>query len=154
MMQASPKLSPFLWFDGRSEEAAEFYVSVFPNSRILSVSVISEGPAKGEALVEFELDGQKFGAVDGGPMFEFTPAVSFVVSCDSQEEIDYYWDRLSEGGEPGRCGWLEDKFGLSWQVTPAILPDLMAGNTSKLREALLGMGKLDIATLRRASESA
>ncbi|MCY4112316.1 MAG: VOC family protein [Chloroflexi bacterium] len=152
-MATTSKLSPFLWFDGRSEEAAEFYVSVFPNSRILSVSVISEGPAKGEALVEFELDGQKFGAVDGGPMFDFTPAVSFVVSCDSQEEIDYYWDRLSEDGEPGRCGWLEDKFGLSWQVTPSILPALMAGNTSKLMEALLAMDKLDIEALRRASES-
>lgn len=153
MMQASPKLSPFLWFDGRAEEAAEFYVSVFPNSRILSVAVISEGPAKGEALVEFELDGQKFGAVDGGPMFDFTPAVSFIVSCDSQEEIDYYWDRLSEGGDPGRCGWLEDRFGLSWQVIPSVLPDLMAGNASKLMEALLSMGKIDIETLRRASES-
>ena len=152
-MATSPKLSPFLWFDGRSEEAAEFYVSVFPNSRILSVSVISEGPARGEALVEFELDGQKFGAVDGGPMFSFTPAISFVISCDSQEEIDYYWDRLSEDGEPGRCGWLEDKFGVSWQVTPSVLSDLMEGNTSKLMEALLSMGKLDIETLRRASES-
>ena len=152
-MATTSKLSPFLWFDGRAEEAAEFYVSVFPNSRILSVAVISEGPAKGEALVEFELDGQKFGAVDGGPMFDFTPAVSFVVSCDSQEEIDYYWGRLSEDGEPGRCGWLEDKFGLSWQVTPSILPALMAGNTSKLMEALLAMDKLDIETLRRASES-
>lgn len=153
-MATSPKLSPFLWFDGRAEEAAEFYVSVFPNSRILSVSVISEGPAKGEALVEFELDSQKFGAVDGGPMFSFTPAISFVISCDSQEEIDYYWDRLAEDGEPGRCGWLEDKFGLSWQVTPSVLSDLMEGNTSKLMEALLSMGKLDIETLRRASESA
>ena len=152
-MATTSKLSPFLWFDGRSEEAAEFYVSVFPNSRILSVAVISEGPAKGEALVEFELDGQKFGAVDGGPMFDFTPAVSFVVSCDSQEEIDYYWDRLSEDGEPGRCGWLEDKFGLSWQVIPSVLPDLMEGNTSRLMEALLSMGKIDIATLRQAAES-
>ncbi len=153
MMPASPKLSPFLWFDGRAEEAAEFYVSVFPNSRILNVSIVSEGPAKGDALVDFELDGQKFGAVDGGPMFEFTPAISFVVACDSQEEIDYYWDRLSEDGEPGRCGWLEDKFGVSWQVTPSMLSDLMAGNSAKLMEALLAMDKLDIETLRRASES-
>ncbi|MDE2992116.1 MAG: VOC family protein [Chloroflexota bacterium] len=152
-MATSPKLSPFLWFDGRSEEAAEFYVSVFPNSRMLRVSVISEGPAKGEALVEFELDGQKFGAVDGGPMFSFTPAISFVISCDSQEEIDYYWDRLSEDGEPGRCGWLEDKFGLSWQVIPSVLPVLMEGNTSKLMEALLSMGKIDIEALRQAAES-
>lgn len=152
-MVTSPKLSPFLWFDGRAVEAAEFYASVFPNSRILSVAVISEGPAKGDALVEFELDGQKFGAVDGGPRFDFTPAVSFVVSCESQEEIDYYWDRLSENGEPGRCGWLEDKFGLSWQVIPSVLPELMAGNASKLMDALLSMGKIDIEQLRRASES-
>lgn len=152
-MATSPKLSPFLWFNGRAEEAAEFYVSVFPNSRILSVSTISEGPAKGDALVEFELDGQKFGAVDGGPMYRFTPAISFVIACDSQEEIDYYWDRLSEDGEPGRCGWLEDKFGVSWQVTPSILPELMAGNSAKLMEALLAMGKLDIETLRQASAS-
>lgn len=152
-MSATPKLSPFLWFDGRSEEAAEFYVSVFPNSRILSVSAISEGPAQGNALVEFELDGQKFGAVDGGPMYSFTPAVSFLIACDSQEEIDYYWDRLSEDGEPGRCGWLEDKFGLSWQVIPSVMPDLMEGNASKVMEALLSMGKIDIETLRRASES-
>ena len=152
-MSTSPKLSPFLWFDGRSEEAAEFYVSVFPSSRILSVSAISDGPAKGAALVEFELDGQKFGAVDGGPMYSFTPAVSFVITCDSQEEIDYYWDRLSEGGEPGRCGWLEDKFGLSWQVTPSMLPELMEGNASKVTEAILTMDKIDIETLRQASES-
>ena len=152
-MATSPKLSPFLWFNGRAEEAAEFYVSVFPNSRILSVSIVSEGPAKGDALVNFELDGQKFGAVDGGPMFEFTPAISFVVTCDSQEEIDYYWGRLSEDGEPGRCGWLEDKFGVSWQVTPSMLPELMEGNSAKLMEALLAMGKLDIETLRHASES-
>jgi len=152
-MATSPKLSPFLLLDGRSAEAAEFYVSVFPNSRILSVAAISEGPARGEALVEFELDGQKFGAVDGGPMYSFTPAVSFVIACDSQEEIDYYWDRLSEDAEPGRCGWLEDKFGLSWQVIPSMLPDLMEGNASKVMEALLAMDKLDIETLRRASES-
>ena len=152
-MATSPKLSPFLWFNGRAEEAAEFYVSVFPNSRILSVSIVSEGPAKGDALVDFELDGQKFGAVDGGPMFSFTPAISFVIACDSQEEIDYYWGRLSEDGEPGRCGWLEDKFGVSWQVTPSILPELMEGNSAKLMEALLAMGKLDIETLRHASES-
>jgi len=152
-MATSPKLSPFLLLDGRSAEAAEFYVSVFPNSRILSVAVISEGPAMGDALVEFELDGQKFGAVDGGPGYDLTPAVSFVVSCESQEEIDYYWDRLSEDGEPGRCGWLEDKFGLSWQVTPSVLPVLMEGNTSKLMEALLSMGKIDVEALRQAAES-
>ena len=152
-MTASPKVSPFLWFDGQAREAAEFYVSVFPNSRILSDSEISSGPAEGGGLVEFEIDGQKFGAVDGGPMFKFTPAISFVISCDSQEEIDYFWDRLSEDGEPGQCGWLEDRFGLSWQVVPAILPDLMEGNAASVMEALLTMRKIDIEQLRRASES-
>ena len=127
-MTVSPKVSPFLWFDGQAREAAEFYVSVFPNSRILNDSEVSSGPAEGGGLVEFEIDGQKFGAVDGGPMFKFTPAISFVIDCDSQEEIDYFWEKLSEDGEPGQCGWLQDKFGLSWQVVPAILPDLLESN--------------------------
>lgn len=152
-MMTSPKVSPFLWFDGKSRQAAEFYVSVFPNSRILSVSEISSGPAEGGALVEFEIDGQKFGAVDGGPMYRFTPAISFVINCDSQEEIDHFWDRLSEDGQPGQCGWLQDKFGLSWQVIPAILPDLMEGNGAAVMDALLEMRKLDIEELRRAAQA-
>ena len=151
-MRASPKVSPHLWFDGQAREAAEFYVSVFPNSRILSVSEIATGPAEGGAVVEFEIDGQKFGAFDGGPMVKFTWAVSFVVYCDSQEEIDYFWERLSEDGEPSQCGWLQDKFGLSWQVVPAILPDLLESNGEAVMGALLDMGKIDIEELRRAVE--
>ena len=148
----APKISPFLWFDGRSEEAAEFYVSVFPNSKVLEIEKISGGPADNSALVEFEIEGLKFGAVDGGPMYKFTPAVSFVVPCDSQEEIDYYWEKLSEGGEKSQCGWLEDKFGLSWQIVPAALNELMESDPTAVMEALLEMQKIDIETLRRASE--
>ena len=151
-MTVSPKVSPFLWFDGQAREAAEFYVSVFPNSRILNDSEVSSGPAEGGGLVEFEIDGQNFGAVDGGPMFKFTPAISFVIDCDSQEEIDYFWEKLSEDGEPGQCGWLQDKFGLSWQVVPAILPDLLESNGEAVMGALQKMGKLDIEELRRAAE--
>ncbi len=145
------KISTFLWFENRAEEAANFYVSIFGNSKILSVSRVPAGPAAGGAVVEFELEGRKFSAIDGGPMFEFTPAVSFVVSCDSQEEIDYYWDRLSEGGELGWCGWLNDRFGVSWQVTPEALPELMAGAPERVMEAMLTMKKIDIARLREAS---
>ena len=148
-MTASPKISPFLWFDGRAREAAEFYVSVFPSSRVLSGADVPAGPSEGGAVVEFEIGGQRFGAVDGGPMFEFSPAVSFVVACDSQEEIDYYWDRLSEDGAPGQCGWLEDRFGLSWQVVPSDLSDLMVANPGPVMEALLAMRKVDVGELRR-----
>ena len=144
------KISPFLWFDGRSKEAAEFYVSVFPNSRLLKVEKITTEPAEDGAIVEFEIEGLKFGAVDGGPMFEFTPAISFAVACDSQDEIDYYWERLSEGGAKSQCGWLEDKFGVSWQVIPAALDEIMEVNPKAVMEALLTMQKIDIEALRRA----
>ena len=147
------KISPFLWFDGRSEEAANFYVSVFPNSRLLKVEKITAGPAEDNAVVEFEIEGLKFGAVDGGPMFKFTPAISFAVACDSQEEIDYYWERLSEGGAKSQCGWLEDKFGVSWQVVPAALNEIMEGNPEAVMETLLTMQKIDIEALRRASRA-
>ena len=152
-MTVHPKVSPFLWFDGRAEEAANFYVSVFPNSRLLSVSKIDGGPAEGGAVVEFEIDGLKFGGVDGGPMYQFTPAVSFSIACESQEEIDYYWGKLSHGGAPGQCGWLEDRFGLSWQVVPTELPALMEKAPAKVMEAILPMGKLDLETLRRAAQN-
>ncbi len=147
------KISPFLWFDGRSKEAAEFYVSVFPNSKLLKVEEISAGPAEDNAIVEFEIEGLKFGAVDGGPMFKFTPAISFAVACDSQEEIDYYWERLSEGGMKSQCGWLEDRFGVSWQVVPEALNEIMEGNPKAVMEALLMMQKIDIEGLRRAAEA-
>ena len=151
-MNVSPKIRPFLWFDGRSEEAAEFYVSVFPDSTVLSVSKLDAGPAEGNAFVEFEIGGQKFSAVDGGPMYKFTPAISFVIPCDTQEEIDHYWNSLSEGGTTSQCGWLEDKFGLSWQVVPAMLSELMERNPKAVMGALLTMEKIDLGELRRASE--
>ena len=152
-MTATPKVSPFLCFDGQAREAAEFYVSVFPDSRMLSGGDVPAGPAEGGAVVEFEIGGQRFGAVDGGPMFKFNPAVSFVVACDSQEEIDYYWDRLSDGGTPNQCGWVEDKFGVSWQVTPSMMPELMANHPDAVLEAMLQMQKIDIEQLRRAGEA-
>ena len=151
-MTTSPRISPFLWYDGRSEEAAEFYVSIFPDSRVLSVSKLDAGPAEGNSFVEFEIGGQRFGAVDGGPMYKFTPAISFVIPCETQEEIDHYWDSLSEGGAKSQCGWLEDKFGLSWQVIPAMLGELMERNPKAVMAALLEMQKIDLAELRRASE--
>ena len=151
-MTASPRVSPFLWFDGRSEEAAEFYVSVFPGSSVLSVSKLETGPAEGNSFVEFEIGGQRFSAVDGGPMYKFTPAISFVIPCDTQEEIDHYWNSLSEDGAKSQCGWLEDKFGLSWQVVPAMLGELMERNPKAVMGALLTMEKIDLGELRRASE--
>ncbi len=152
-MSSISRIHPFLWFDGRAEEAARFYVSIFPNSRIVHVEKISTGPAEGGAIVEFELEGQRFGGVDGGPMYSFTPAVSFVVECETQDEIDYYWERLSAGGRTQPCGWLVDQFGLSWQVIPAGLSEIMEPAPQAVTEALLDMSKIDIEGLRRAAES-
>ena len=152
-MPSISKIHPFLWFDGRAEEAARFYVSIFPNSRIVHVETIVAGPAEDDAIVEFELDGQRFGGVDGGPMYSFTPAVSFVVECETQEEIDYYWARLSDGGQTQPCGWVADKFGLSWQVIPGELSEIMAPAPQAVTEALLEMSKIDIEVLRRAARS-
>ena len=117
-MMFKSRLSTSLWFDGRALEAANFYDSVFENSKVLSVAEIPTGPAEGNHVVEFELEGHKFTAFDAGPMFKFTPAISFVISCDSQDEIDHFWDSLSEDGEKQQCGWVTDKFGISWQVSP------------------------------------
>ena len=150
-MTEQPKVRPCLWFDSQALEAVEFYVSVFDDARISNVVPIPAGPAHSGLLVEFELDGQAFLAMDGGPMFTFTPAVSWIVTCDTQQEIDYFWERLSEGGSPGRCGWLEDRFGMSWQVTPLVLPDLMEREPVAVMEAILGMGKIDLAQLERAA---
>ena len=150
-MSEQPKVRPCLWFDSQALEAAEFYVSVFDDGRITSISSIPTGPAESGSLVEFELAGQAFLALDGGPMFTFTPATSWIVTCDTQQEIDYFWERLSEGGSPGRCGWLEDRLGMSWQVTPSMLPDLMGRAPVAVMEAILGMGKIDIAELHRAA---
>ena len=152
-MQVTSRIHPFLWFDGRALDAARFYVSVFPNSRVRNDTEVSAGPGEGSAFVEFDLDGQLFAAVDGGPMYQFTPAISFVVTCGSQAEIDYYWERLSEDGKPGRCGWLEDRFGVSWQVIPERLGELMSRSPGNVMEALLAMRKIDIGLLEAAAAS-
>jgi predicted 3-demethylubiquinone-9 3-methyltransferase (glyoxalase superfamily) len=149
-----PRITPFLWFDSNAEEAVEYYLTVFKNSRRLDEVRNTDGKqaSKGSILtIAFELDGQKFTALNGGPHFKFTEAVSFVVRCDTQEEVDYYWSRLSAGGTESQCGWLKDKFGLSWQIVPARLPDLI--KHPKAMEAMMKMVKLDIAELERAAQS-
>jgi predicted 3-demethylubiquinone-9 3-methyltransferase (glyoxalase superfamily) len=148
------KITPFLWFDGNAEEAMNFYVSIFKNSKIVSLSRMGDGgPLTGGT---FQLDGQEFFALNGGPHFKFTPAVSFFVNCETQEEVDELWEKLSEGGEKSRCGWLKDKFGLSWQIIPSVLGKMMhdsrSGNSKKVVEAMLKMDKLDIQTLKQAYE--
>lgn len=152
-----PKITPFLWFDNRAEEAANFYVSVFKNSKVLSATRYGDaGPGpKGSVLtVAFELDGQKFTALNGGPLFKFNEATSFVINCETQDEVDYFWEKLTaDGGAESRCGWLKDKYGLSWQVVPMVLSELLQGDPEKSNRAmqtLLQMKKLDIATLQRA----
>lgn len=140
------RVTPFLWYDGQAEEAARHYVAAFKKgSRLTSVSPMS---------VSFQLEGQPFIALNGGPMFKFTEAVSLFVDCTSQREVDYFWDRLSEGGTPGRCGWLKDRWGLSWQVVPRTLHKVLGGRdrigAQRAMEAMLGMGKLQIAELRAA----
>ena len=139
------KITPFLWFDGRAEEAAKFYTAIFKNSKILSISPMSS---------TFELAGQKFFALNGGPQFKFTEAISLFVSCETQTEIDYFWEQLSADGEKSRCGWLKDKFGVSWQVVPPILGDLLSDEDSakahRVMQAMLEMSKLDINKLKQA----
>jgi predicted 3-demethylubiquinone-9 3-methyltransferase (glyoxalase superfamily) len=151
------KITPFLWFDNNAEEAANFYISVFKNSKVLNVARYSDagpGPKGSVMTAEFELDGLKFVALNAGPRFKFTEAISFVVNCETQEEVNYYWERLSDGGEKSRCGWLKDKFRLWWQVTPTILGKLMADKdpekAKRVMEAMLQMDKLDIEPLQRA----
>ena len=160
-MQSLSKITPCLWFDTQAEEAANHYIGIFPNSRITAVSRYGEagheihGMLAGTVLtVEFELDGQRFTALNGGPVFNFNEAVSFQVNCDTQEQIDYFWDRLGAGGDEAarQCGWLKDKFGLSWQVVPSMMAELMSGpGSERVMTALLQMKKLDIAELRRAA---
>ena len=143
-------ISPFLWFDNNAHEAAEFYISIFPNSRKISELKNPQGPDKPPLVVSFDIDGQRVTAMNGGPHQKLTPAFSFVVSCKDQEEIDRYWSRLSEGGMEVACGWLTDKFGLSWQVVPANISELVSH--PKGFEAMMGMKKLDIATLKAAAQ--
>jgi predicted 3-demethylubiquinone-9 3-methyltransferase (glyoxalase superfamily) len=151
-------LTPCLWFDTEGEDAATFYASVFPNSRILHVARYGEAgprPAGTVMTVSFELDGQKFLALNGGPEFSFTEAISFQVHCESQEEVDAYWSKLSEGGEEGPCGWLKDRFGLSWQIVPTRLEELLGDpdpeRAQRAMKAMLAMRKIEIAELERAA---
>jgi predicted 3-demethylubiquinone-9 3-methyltransferase (glyoxalase superfamily) len=153
------KIIPNLWFDTEAEEAAAFYLSVFPNSRIRKVSHYGDGgprPAGMVMTVEFELDGQRFVGINGGPEFTFDEAVSFQISCEDQDEVDHYWDRLSDGGEEGPCGWLKDRFGLSWQVVPTAFEELLAdpdpSRAQRATQAMFSMTKLDIAALRSAAD--
>jgi predicted 3-demethylubiquinone-9 3-methyltransferase (glyoxalase superfamily) len=150
------KITPFLWFDGKAEEAMNFYVSIFKNAKVGSVNRI--GPGGPVLSATFELDGQKFMALNGGPMFKFTEAVSFFVNCDSQEEIDEKWEKLSEGGEKSRCGWLKDKYGLSWQIIPPVLGQLLGDpdpvKSKRVMEAMLRMDKIDISKLKQAYDQA
>ena len=154
------KITPFLWFDTQAEEAAEFYASIFPKSKILNVARYGEagpGPKGSVMTVEFELDGQRMIALNGGPHFKFTEAISLSVSCKDQKEVDHYWGKLSQGGQEAPCGWLKDRYGLSWQVNPAILGELLASRDAKkakrVMEAMLKMKKIDIAALKAAAEA-
>ncbi len=166
-MKLSRSITPCLWFDGRAEEAAAFYTGIFSNSRIVAVSRFSEvgkefhqQPAGAVMTVVFELDGQEFTALNGGPMFQFTEAISFQVHCDTQAELDYFWEKLSEGGDPRaqQCGWLKDRFGVSWQIVPTIVAELFKNHESegyqRAAAAMFQMQKLDIETLKRAYEGA
>lgn len=161
MSKQVQRITPFLWFDHQAEEAANFYVSIFENSRILSTSRYGEGgpgPKGSVMTVSFELDGQEFTALNGGPHFKFTEAVSFVVHCETQQEVDKFWKKLTEGGQESQCGWLKDKFGLSWQVVPNALPKLLQDKyptrSQRVMTALLKMKKLDVNELQRAYDQA
>ena len=154
------KITPFLWFDGKAEEAANFYTSIFKNSKIGRISRYGEaGPGpKGAAMsATFELDGQEFIALNGGPQFTFSPAISFFVNCETQEEVDEIWKKLCEGGKKNRCGWLQDKFGVSWQVIPTALGKLMSDpdpqKSARVMKAMLQMEKIDIRALQQAHEN-
>ena len=153
---AKQKITTFLWYDNRAEEAAKFYVSIFKDSKITGIKQFAASdhvPAGSVMTVEFELAGVPFIALNGGPMFQFTEAISMSVDCADQSEVDEYWSRLCEGGTPGHCGWLKDKFGLSWQIVPRVLPGLLSGDPVRSQRAvaaMMQMSKLDIAELQRA----
>ena len=151
------KISPFLWFDGKAEEAAEFYISVFPNSKIgdiLRNGPDGPGPQGSVLTVAFELNGQKFTALNGGPHYKFSPATSFVVNCETQDEVDYYWEKLSAGGKTMQCGWLDDKYGVTWQVVPSVLVKMLQDNDAekarRVMQTMMQMVKLDIKPLQQA----
>jgi predicted 3-demethylubiquinone-9 3-methyltransferase (glyoxalase superfamily) len=149
------KITPFLWFNDNAEEAMNFYVSIFKNSKVGSVSRYGDagpGPKGSVMSATFQLDGEEFMALNGGPQFKFTPAISLFVNCETQEEVDDLWQKLSAGGKPGRCGWLEDKFGLSWQIIPSALPRLLSdpSRSQRVMKAMLQMDKIDIRQLQEA----
>ena len=159
------KNTPFLWFDDQAEEAADFYVSLFKNSKINGVSRyeneesanLSGKPLGSVMVVHFELDGQTFTALNGGPHFKFTEAISFVVNCETQDEVDFFWENLGAGGTPGQCGWLKDRYGVSWQIVPTVMDELMSGDTEKAKRvmgAMLRMTKIEIKGLQAAYEIA
>lgn len=154
------KITTFLWFDNNAEEAANFYVSVFKNSKIVGTSHYGDtgaGPKGTVMTVEFELDGERFTALNGGPTFKFTEAISLVVHCETQQEIDYFWEKLSEGGQQVECGWLKDKYGLAWQIVPNFLLELLTSGdrakTDRVMRAVMSMKKLDIEDLKQAASS-
>jgi predicted 3-demethylubiquinone-9 3-methyltransferase (glyoxalase superfamily) len=151
------KITPFLWYDASAEQAANFYVSIFRNSRILKITRYGEagpGPKGSVMTVEFELAGQRFIALNRGPHFKFTEAISFSVDCETQQEVDEFWEKLSAGGEPGPCGWLKDKYGLSWQINPRVLGEMLGdpdpAKSKRVMEAMLQMKKIDIKGLKEA----
>ncbi len=151
------KITPFLWFDNQAEEAMNFYVSIFKNSkalRLLRYGDAGPGPKGSVMTAEFQLEGQEFVALNGGPQFKFTEAISFVVNCETQEEVDYFWEKLSEGGAKSRCGWLEDKFGLSWQIVPTVLVEMYQDKdpekSQRVMNAMMQMDTLDIKKLKEA----
>ena len=153
------KITPFLWFDNQAEEAMNFYISIFRNSKALSVTRYGEagpGPKGSIMTATFQLDGQEITALNGGPHFKFTEAISLSVNCETQEEVDEFWEKLSEGGEKGRCGWLKDKYGLSWQINPTALGEMLQDKdpekAKRIMEAMLQMDKIDIRALSRAYE--
>lgn len=152
------RITPHLWFNKEAKEAAEFYVSVFPDSKIKNVTRLHDTPSGDTDIVSFELSGQPFMAISAGPLFKFNEAISFVVQCDTQEEIDHYWEKLSADPKAEQCGWLKDKYGLSWQITPTIMNEMMGSKNEKkiaaVTKAFLKMKKFDIATLKQVYEKA
>jgi predicted 3-demethylubiquinone-9 3-methyltransferase (glyoxalase superfamily) len=154
------KITPCLWYDDKAEEAANYYVSIFKNSKVLTVNRYGEagpGPEGSVMIVEFQIEGQKFLALNGGPLFKFTEATSFVINCETQEEVDYFWEKLTaDGGAESQCGWLRDKYGLSWQIVPAVsiemLQDKDPEKSQRVMKAIMQMKKIDIPTLKRAYE--
>jgi len=162
MATIAQRITPFLWYDTQAEEAANFYVSVFKNSKVVGVvryGDVGPGPKGSVMIVEFELEGLKFVGLNGGPHFKFTEAVSFAISCATQEEVDYFWEKLTaDGGQESQCGWLKDKYGLSWQVVPSRAIELLKDNDSpksqRVMQAIMLMKKMDIATLEKAAEAA